>query len=89
MWNAVHREELTSVSIIIPTYNEAENILELIHAIDNNVQSHFTYELIVVDDNSPDGTGDIVENYANNERRSYVKPAAEKSLLRSALLYAK
>jgi len=83
------REELPSISIIIPTYNEAENILELIHGIDNNLQNHFTYELIVVDDNSPDGTGDIVENYANNERRSYVKPAAEKSLLRSALLYAK
>jgi dolichol-phosphate mannosyltransferase len=83
------REDLPSISIIIPTYNEAENILELIHGIDNNLQNHFTYELIVVDDNSPDGTGDIVENYANNERRSYVKPAAEKSLLRSALLYAK
>jgi glycosyltransferase involved in cell wall biosynthesis len=83
------REELPSISIIIPTYNEAENILELIHVIDNNLQNHFTYELIVVDDNSPDGTGEIVENYAINECRSYVKSAAEKSQLGGALLLAK
>ena len=45
--------------IIIPTYNEAENIKAVINKIfslkDNN-------SILVVDDNSPDGTSNIVEN---------------------------
>ena len=45
--------------IIIPTYNEAENIVAVINKIfsfdDNN-------SILVVDDNSPDGTSNIVNN---------------------------
>jgi dolichol-phosphate mannosyltransferase len=67
-----HRESITSniklptLSIIIPTYNEAENILKLIDAIKSNLPSNITAEIIVVDDNSPDGTGKIVEDYVQN-----------------------
>jgi dolichol-phosphate mannosyltransferase len=44
--------------IIIPTYNEAQNIAALIQAIWNvGGDSH----IIIVDDNSPDGTADIAE----------------------------
>ncbi len=43
------------VSIIVPTYNEAENIPILIRRI-NNVMPKGSFEIIVVDDNSPDGT---------------------------------
>lgn|SRR3989338_2412850 len=46
------------LSIIIPTYNEAENIDRLIALIDSNLLN-FEYEIIIVDDNSPDGTGEI------------------------------
>ena len=50
------------IIIIIPTYNEKDNIAKLISAIFalqiNNL------ELIVVDDNSPDGTSDIVSELA-------------------------
>lgn len=46
----------SSVVVVIPTYNERENIESLITA----VRSH-GYRVIVVDDGSPDGTGDIVE----------------------------
>ena len=45
--------------IIIPTYNEAENILTVINkifSIDDNTS------ILVVDDNSPDGTSNIVKN---------------------------
>ncbi len=49
--------------IIIPTYNEAENIKAVINKIfslnDNN-------SILVVDDNSPDGTSNIVENLTND-----------------------
>ena len=67
-----HREALTSevklpsLSIIIPTYNESENILKLIDAIKGNIPSNINTEIIVVDDNSPDQTGKIVENYIHN-----------------------
>jgi dolichol-phosphate mannosyltransferase len=51
------------VSIIIPTYNESENILKLIDAIKANLPANIVTEIIIVDDNSPDGTGIIVEDY--------------------------
>ena len=47
--------------VIIPTYDEAENIERLIAAI-RALPGHF--EITVVDDNSPDGTGQIVEAIA-------------------------
>ena len=54
------------MSIVIPTYNEAENILKLIEAIKSNLPHITSTEIIVVDDNSPDGTGRIVENYIHD-----------------------
>jgi len=58
-----------SLSIIIPTYDESENILPLIEAIASNMPEFVLAEIIVVDDNSPDGTGRIVEDYANNKHQ--------------------
>ena len=55
----------SEVSIIVPTYNEAKNILNLIDSIQNNLPDNIHAEIIVVDDNSPDGTGKLVENYYN------------------------
>lgn len=57
-------KNLERVVIVMPTYNEAENINRMIDELFekyfpkiNNVDIH----LLVVDDNSPDGTGDIVK----------------------------
>ena len=55
------------LSIIIPTYNEAANITKLLDSVRKNLADSVPYELIVVDDDSPDGTGKIVENYIVNE----------------------
>lgn len=44
--------------IVIPTYNEAENLESLISAI---LALDAGFEILVVDDNSPDGTGDIAD----------------------------
>jgi len=54
------------VSIIIPTYNESENIIQVLKSIGENIQKDILTEAIVVDDNSPDGTGKIVEDYIND-----------------------
>lgn len=56
-------------SIVIPTYNEKENIIDLICEIENEL-SAFMYELIIVDDNSPDKTSEIIKKFTreNNIR---------------------
>ena len=54
------------LSVIIPTYNESENILDVIDSIRNNIPNNIPSEIIIVDDNSPDGTGKKVENYLLN-----------------------
>lgn len=51
------------LSIIIPTYNEAKNIKSLLDSISKNIPDQTKAETIVVDDNSPDGTAEIVKNY--------------------------
>ncbi len=48
--------------VVIPTYNEADNIETLIQAI--LTQSAPNAHVLIVDDNSPDGTGDIVDGLA-------------------------
>ncbi len=49
--------------IIIPTYNEAENIQNLISKI--NSVFDYKHHILVVDDNSPDGTAKIIEKMDN------------------------
>ncbi len=55
------------ISIIIPTYNERENLRELLRRIDNAMKSNGLrdYEVVIVDDNSPDGTADLAEELSN------------------------
>jgi len=45
--------------VIIPTYNEKENIRNIIQAVLSLAEHQF--DVLIVDDNSPDGTGDIVD----------------------------
>jgi dolichol-phosphate mannosyltransferase len=50
--------------VVVPTYNEAENIERLILAIksQNSKIKNYNLEVLVVDDNSPDGTSNIVRS---------------------------
>ena len=50
----------SSVSIILPTYNERENIILLLRRL-ADVLSKQSYEIVVVDDDSPDGTWKLVQ----------------------------
>jgi len=47
------------VSVVVPTYNERENIDELLSRIHTSL-NEVDYEVVVVDDNSPDGTAERV-----------------------------
>ena len=48
--------------VLIPTYNEKENIENIIRAVFNLPES---FDILVIDDNSPDGTASIVKNLQN------------------------
>ena len=46
--------------ILIPTYNESISIVELLHSL-ATIQSRFQFDVVVLDDNSPDKTADIAQ----------------------------
>lgn len=52
-----------TLSVILPTYNESENLPILLDRLETHLRD-FNYEIIVVDDNSPDGTWRIAEDRA-------------------------
>lgn len=54
----------TSICIVVPTYNEADNVPQLITGIEALGISDLT--LVLVDDNSPDGTADLAESVGKN-----------------------
>ena len=60
------KQSKAQVSIIIPTYNESENIIKVLESIGEHLPEDIPIEALVVDDNSPDGTGKIVEDYIND-----------------------
>lgn len=49
------------ISVIIPTYNERDNIMPLVQRIDHALID-YDYEVLFVDDNSKDGTADLVRS---------------------------
>ena len=56
---------MKKVLIVVPTYNESESIHTLLNRIDkvrSNISDRYQIDLLVVDDNSPDKTVDIVES---------------------------
>ena len=58
------------VSVILPTYNHAPYLKQRIDSILN--QTYRDYELIILDDCSPDNSRDIIESYKNNPHISHI-----------------
>ena len=52
--------------IIVPTYNEQKNLTNIYQKI---LKSAKNYDLLIVDDNSPDGTGEIADRLAWKDKR--------------------
>lgn len=72
--------------VIIPTYNEKENIVEIIEAV---FQLAVPFDVLIIDDNSPDGTGEMVTELISkpeNSNRLHLIKRPSKSGLGTAYL---
>ena len=56
------------LGIVLPTFNERGNLRSMIERLDQALQG-IAWEVIVVDDNSPDGTADEARTIARDDRR--------------------
>ncbi|MFW2381813.1 MAG: glycosyltransferase [Acidimicrobiales bacterium] len=81
------RREIASplVSVIIPTYNEAENLPILVRRLESAL-ADIDFELIVVDDNSPDLTWQTAEELARAQPRLSVIRRTDARGLSSAVM---
>jgi dolichol-phosphate mannosyltransferase len=70
--------------MVVPTYNEAENLAWIIGRLHDAVP---TADVLVVDDGSPDGTGDIADALAASDDRVHVVHRTEKAGLGAAYLH--
>lgn len=74
-----------NILIAIPTYNEIENIRSLTETILGLDSRH---EVLIIDDNSPDGTGELMEDVSKDQPRVHVIHRERKLGLGSAYLTA-
>jgi dolichol-phosphate mannosyltransferase len=69
---------MNKLIILIPTYNEALSIVELLNKLSSfRMQCKYPYDLVVMDDDSPDHTADIVENLSIPWVRVMRRPAKD------------
>jgi len=73
------------ITVVTPTYNEAENLPKLVSAL---FALPLDLQVLIVDDNSPDGTGNIADELAKQNRHVQVMHRPGKLGLRSAYLNA-
>jgi len=71
------------LAIIVPTFNERKNIQELLRRLATTLQG-IDYEVIFVDDDSPDGTSDVVRGIALSNPRVRVLQRVRRRGLASA-----
>jgi 2-polyprenyl-3-methyl-5-hydroxy-6-metoxy-1,4-benzoquinol methylase len=85
-WIALHRkvrvvESMKDVLVFTATYNEADNITALVEGVFATLPGS---QMLVVDDNSPDGTGDVLERIRAGNPRLHVIHRPGKNGLGSA-----
>ena len=67
---------MNSTIVVIPTYNEAENIQHIIHAI---TSLGLELDILVVDDSSPDGTAEYVRQLSEKHSHIHLSVRTEKN----------
>lgn len=77
-------------SILLPTYNEKDNLPICVWLIEKYLSKHdISYEVIVIDDNSPDGTLEVAKRLQNElgEQKIVLKPREGKLGLGTAYIH--
>jgi dolichol-phosphate mannosyltransferase len=70
-----------ALSVVVPTYNERDRLPDLVAALfDAYAAESLDGELIIVDDNSPDGTGAVADELARRYRLRVVHRAGKLGL---------
>jgi|TARA_X000000368_G_scaffold4609_1_gene3524 dolichol-phosphate mannosyltransferase len=72
------------ISIVIPTFNEVKNIIPLLKTL-INIVIDFKYEIIVVDDDSPDGTSQEIVKFMKDNKKVKLITRVGRSGLSSAI----
>lgn len=78
------RPPIGRVVVLIPTYNEREALPSLLERLRAEVPS---VDIVVLDDNSPDGTGDIADGFAQQDPQVHVLHRERKEGLGRAYLH--
>ena len=60
--------QVVDLTIVLPTYNESLTVEKILDSILRAVPSKINTEVLVIDDNSPDGTGKIVNSYIQKSK---------------------
>lgn len=76
---------MSPIVIAIPTYNERENIVTIVGRLHKAIP---WIDIVIVDDNSPDGTGDIAQQLADESDNIYVIHRRQKEGLGPAYIQA-
>lgn len=76
------------LSVVVPTYNESENIKDVVTGLVETLDRKYPggYEIIVVDDNSPDGTPDIVAELTREYPQVHLVKRVDERGLSSAVI---
>ncbi|KAF9363883.1 dolichol-P-mannose synthesis [Mortierella sp. NVP85] len=85
-----HHPSMTKYSVLLPTYNERENLPVITWLLTKTFQEHnIDYEIIVIDDNSPDGTLEIAKQLQKiyGEDRILLRPRSGKLGLGTAYIH--
>ena len=79
-----HTPDLGRTVMVVPTYNEADNLPWIVGRL---LEAVPTTDVLVVDDGSPDGTGDVAEKLAAEDSRVAVVHRTQKAGLGAAYLH--
>lgn len=80
----------TKYSVLLPTYNERQNLPIIVWLLDKEfTAAKLVYEIIIIDDNSPDGTLEVAKQLQTvyGEEKILLRPRAGKLGLGSAYVH--
>ena len=77
--------QLLSLSVVLATFNERDNLGPMVEQLRTLLGQRYQLELVVVDDDSPDGTSELVRQLARQDPRIHLIRRVGRSGLSSAI----